>query len=132
MQKPQPLGVDLINKKVDACRVAVRSGQTSDQTKLDRVFTDTENDRIVAVAVLASWAEIERPGAAITATRRRTRFAISGGRRLYCILALQPVVLDRHVLALNVSSFVEALTECSSASRVGFGPPTMNEADNRH
>src|SRR5262245_33273058 len=33
------------SKKVDACRVAVRSRQTSDQTKLDRVFTDAENDR---------------------------------------------------------------------------------------
>ena len=45
MQKPQPIGVEFINKKVDACRVTARSRQTSNQTKLDRVFTDAENDR---------------------------------------------------------------------------------------
>ena len=45
VQQPQPLGRDLLAKKIDASRIAARSGKTGDQTKLDGVFANAENDR---------------------------------------------------------------------------------------
>jgi hypothetical protein len=34
-------------------------------------------------------------------------------------LALQPVVLQRHVLAFNIAGFIEALAERSAKGRIG-------------
>jgi hypothetical protein len=81
MQKSQPFCHHLPGEKVDAGRVATRPGEAGDKTKLDWVFIDSEHDwdrcgcsfgrdRISVVA-----------GVTITATRRRTRSAISPGRR---------------------------------------------------
>ena len=44
MQQPQPLGQNLRDEKIDAGRVAARPGKAGDETKLDRVFADTEDD----------------------------------------------------------------------------------------
>ena len=42
------------------------------------------------------------------------------------------MVLDRHVLALDVAGFVEALAERSGIARGGLGRPGVDEADDRH
>ena len=47
--------------------------------------------------------------AAITATWRRTRSAAK--RRQPIILAFRPAVFDRHVLALDIAGFLQALAE---------------------
>ena len=62
---------------------------------------------VVVAAFAASAAAV--PPATITATRRRTRSAASAGSR--SILALRPAVFDRHVLALDIAGFLEALAE---------------------
>jgi hypothetical protein len=81
MQESQPLGDQLQDEKIGAGRVAARPREAGDKTKLDRVFSDGEHG-IVAVAALAASAGAP-PGVAMTATRRRTRSAISAGRPSY-------------------------------------------------
>ncbi len=82
---------------------------------------------IVVVAVLAASEAGLLPGVAITATRRRTRSAMSDGRRLYWPSRQW---LHRHILTLDVAGFVEAITECSG--RLGINRRAGDESDNRH
>ena len=44
VQEPQPLGRNLLGEEIDAGRVAARPGKTGDETQLDRVFGDDEDD----------------------------------------------------------------------------------------
>src|SRR5258707_14897641 len=50
-------------------------------------------------------------------------------RRKAIELALHPVVLDRHVLALDVAGFVEAFAERSDIAYGVLGRPAIDEAD---
>jgi hypothetical protein len=45
MQKPQPLGGHLLDKKIDACCVTAGPGEVGDKTKLGGVFAGAEDDR---------------------------------------------------------------------------------------
>ena len=71
-----------MDEKIDAGRIAARPGKAGDQTKLDRVFADAEDDRDRCGRSFGRLAAAV-PGVAITATRRRTRSAMSDGRRSY-------------------------------------------------
>jgi hypothetical protein len=54
-------------------------------------------------------------------------------RREAIELALQPVVLDRHVLAFNVTGFAEPLAECGHRICRGVSRrPTVDERNHRH
>jgi hypothetical protein len=66
---------------------------------------------------------------AITATRRRNQIS---HQCLHAIVsAIEPVVLDRHVLALDVPGFAEAFAERASTIRKGIGRSTIDEPDHR-
>ena len=129
MQEPQPLGHNFLDEKIDAGRIAARPGKAGDQTQLDRVFADAEDDR-------------DRRGRSFGRKRSRiggrgdhghaTADEVGHERRQAIVLALQPVVLDRHVLALDVAGFVEAFTERSGMAHGGLGRPAADEADDRH
>src|SRR5215475_11672701 len=43
-RRPQPLGCNLDVENIDAGRIAARSGKTGNETELNRVFADAEND----------------------------------------------------------------------------------------
>ena len=128
MQEPQPLGHHLRVEKIDAGRVAARPGETGDKTQLDRVFADAEDDRDRRCCSFG---------------RERGRVAgrgdhghpaadqISHQCRQAIVLALQPVVLDRHVLAVDVAGFVEAFAERGHKARVGIGRPVSDKPDHR-
>ena len=47
-------------------------------------------------------------------------------------MAFQPVVLDRDVLALDVTGFVEAFAERGHKRHDGIGRPDMDEPNHRH
>ena len=48
-------------------------------------------------------------------------------------MALQPVVLDRHVLTLNVAGFIEAFAERGHIARAeGIRRPAVDKRDHRH
>ena len=115
---------------IDAGRIAARPGEAGDKTKLNRVTADAENDR-------------DRRGCSFG--RERTRHVANRGdhgyspadqighqRRQAIVLALQPVVLDRHVLAFDVAGFFEAFAECVRITHVSIGRPSANDADHRH
>ena len=128
MQKSQPLSDDLQSEIIDACRIAARMCQAGDHTKFDRVFTDAKDD----------W---DRRGRSLR--RKRGEVAKGRGDNGYSTtdeighqcwqaieLALQPMVLHRHVLALDITDFAEALAERSSKTR--NWQPAVDETDNRH
>ena len=130
MQEPQPLGRHLRGEKIDAGRVAARPGEAGDKTKLDRVFGDAEDDRDRRGCSFGR----ERSGA--VAGRgdhgHATADQIGHQRRQAIVLALQPVVLDRHVLAFDVAGFVEALAERGRKARGTIGRPAVDKPDHRH
>ena len=45
---------------------------------------------------------------------------------------LQPVVVDRHVLAFDVPSFVETFAKRGHVTRVGIGRPISDKPDHGH
>ena len=81
MQESQPLGSNLSGQKIDAGRVAARPGKAGDQTKLDRVLRDAEDDRNRRGGSFGREGTIAEAGVAITATRRLTSSAMSAGSR---------------------------------------------------
>src|SRR5262245_13968305 len=68
-----------------------------------------------AVAVLVGLTSTARRAALGTNSFR------SRSRRQAVVLAVQPVVLDHHVLALEVAGFVEGFTKCSAKVRGALG-----------
>ena len=99
MQQPQPLGRHLLGEKIDAGRVAAGPGEAGDKTKLDRVFGDTEDDRD------RRCGSFSRERSDVSAGRgdhgHLAADKISHQRWQAIVLALQPVILDRHVLAFD-------------------------------
>ena len=117
VQKCQPLRIQLSREKIDPRQVSARPGEAGDETELDRVFADAEDDR-------------DRRGRSFGRKRSRvagwrgdnghaTTHEFSHERRKAIELALQPVVLHRYVLALEVAGFVEALAERGGKGRIG-------------
>src|SRR5262249_8675398 len=53
-------------------------------------------------------------------------------RRQTMVFAAEPVVLDRHVLRLDVASFAEACTERACMARRAIERPTADKAYHRH
>ena len=115
---------------IDASRVAAGLGEAGDKTKLDRVNTFAEDD----------W---DRRCCSFR-RERNLRGAYRGDRgqlaadqigyqcRQTIVWALQPVVLDRHVLAFDVTSFAEAFAERRHIACVGIGRPGPEKRDHRH
>ena len=118
MQEPQPLGHHLRDEKIDAGRVAARPGEAGDKTKLDRVIADAEDDRDRRCR---SFGRERGHVAGRGDDGHLSADQISHQRRQAIVLALQPVVLDRHVLALDVAGFAEAFAERGHIARGGIG-----------
>jgi hypothetical protein len=66
---------------------------------------------------------------AITATCRRTRSAASSGQAFHL---LGPAVVDRHVLALDIAGFFEALAKSAQSPGNRFGRSDLQKSDDRH
>src|SRR6516165_5968756 len=109
VQKCQPLRTQLSCEKIDAGQVSARPGEAGDETELDGVFADAEDDR-------------DRRGRSFGGKRSSvagwrgdngdtTTHEVSHERRKAIELALKPVVLHRYVLALDIAGFVKALSE---------------------
>ena len=111
VQEPQPLGHNFSDEKIDAGRIAARPGKAGDQTQLDRVFADAEDDRDRRGRSFGRKCSSSKAGRGDHG--HATADEVSHERRQAIVLALQPVVLDHHVLALDVAGFVEAFAERS-------------------
>ena len=130
MQESQPLGRQLLVENIDAGRVAAGPGQAGDKAKPDGVFGDTEDDR---------------DGRGRSFGRERSRREHGRGnhghlsadqigyQRRYAIeVPLQPVVLNRHVLAFDVAGLVETFAERGRLTREDIGRPAVDKPDHRH
>src|SRR5262245_22794208 len=104
MQKPQPLGRSLLAEKIDASRIATRSSEAGDQTELDWVFANTEDDRDRRGC---SFGRERRCGTGRYDSGHLSADEVSHERRQAIVSAIQPMVLDHHVLPLDVAEFVE-------------------------
>ena len=108
-QEFQPLCCQLKIENIDACQVAVRPGEAGDKAKPDRVFGDDKDDG-------------DRRGCRLG---REWCYGASGrddhsdlpanqfGRqwRQPIVLTFGPPVFDRHVLAFDITSLLQALAK---------------------
>ena len=83
---------------------------------------------IVAVAALAA--------SSLHGTRRddhghRAADQVSHSSRQAIVFALYPAVLDRHVLAFDIASVIEAFAERDRKARGGIGRPVSDKRDHR-
>ena len=117
MQKCKPLCAQLGREKIDPRQVATRPRETGDETELDWVFADAEDDR-------------DRRGRGFGSKRSSvagwrgdnndtTTHEVSNERRQAIKLAVQPVVLHGYILTLEIAGFVEALAERGGKGRIG-------------
>src|SRR5215211_3860687 len=97
--------------------VALPPGNAGDQTKPDRVFADAEDDRDRRGRSFGRKGSRVAPGRGDNG--HATAHEVGHERWQAIVLALQPVVLDRYILALDVAGFVEALTERNGTARIG-------------
>jgi hypothetical protein len=128
MKKPQPLGRHFGGEKIDAGYVAAGPGKARDKTLLDWIIADTEDD----------WDRRCR-----SFGRERRHIAGRGDYgdlsanqighqcRQAVVLALQPVVLNHHVLAFDVAGFLETFAESSCKAHGGIGRPVPDKPDHR-
>jgi hypothetical protein len=114
MQERQTLGRYLRAEKIVASRVATWPGKAGDKSSPDRVFTDPEDDRD---SRCSSFGRDRRGPADRSDHGHTTADQVSHQRRQAIVMALQPVVLDRHVLALDVAGFTEPPPERGHKAR---------------
>src|SRR6516162_8860618 len=130
MQQPQPLCQNLLDEKVDAGHIATRPGKACDQTKLDGVFAYAEDDRDRRGRSLGRLSSSGLTGRRDNGVA--TADEVSHQRRQAIEAAVEPMVLDRHVLALDVAGFAKAFPERDHAGHGTAGRSEVDEADNRH
>src|SRR5262249_42845029 len=128
MQEPEPLGHRLLDEKIDACHVAAGSREAADKAKPNRVLADGEHDRNPRCR---RFGRLRGRGAGRVDHGDLSADQIGQQRRQAIILALKPVILHRHILALDVAGFVEAFTKRGCIARVGFGRPVSDKCDHR-
>src|SRR5215467_11651852 len=112
MQEAHLLGAHLRGEKIDAGRVAAGPGEASDKAKLDWVLADTEDDRDRRGRSFGVKRGLSAP---CSDHGHTTADEISHERRLAIVSALQPVVLDGDVLALDIAGFAQAFAERARA-----------------
>jgi hypothetical protein len=128
-QEPQPLRPQLCGEKIDTRRVAAWPGEAGDQTELDRILGDTEDDRNRGRCGFGR----QRGGLAARCRDDGNAATNQVGRQLRQLINMifGPAVLDRHVLARYVTRFAEPLTECSYEVGAGRGR-TVQKSNRRH
>jgi len=113
-----------LGEKTDPGGVAARPGKAGDQTERDRVSADAEDDRDRCGRRFGCLSSSGRAGR--NDNGDGTADKVSYKRRKAIVSTAQPVVLDHHVLALDVAGFVEAFAERSGMARGGIGRPTAD------
>src|SRR5262249_59002491 len=96
-------------EKIDAGRIAARSIEAGNKAKLDRIFGDAKDGRNLLGRGLGSE---RNPAPARRNHAHLTAYQI--GRHLSKPInsAFSEAILDRHVLAFDVTGFGETATEC--------------------
>src|SRR5207248_11070962 len=105
-----------------ACKIAARSTEAGDEAGLERICAPHKDNRN------ARGRSLRRLGGGVAPGRDNHAYLaaneIGRQRRQAIILTLRPAMLDRHVAAIAIASFVETLMEggkhsCRIAARPG-------------
>jgi hypothetical protein len=114
----------------DAGDVAARPVETGDEAKLNRVAAACEDDRDCRGRRFG----YNCLGAAMRSDHRHlTAYQIGCKVGQSIILVLRPAILDRHILALDVAGFTNALPECGQKTcTIGRRPRAAEEPDHRY
>src|SRR5262249_51969534 len=115
MEKSQPFRRNLLGKKTDPGDVAARPGKAGDKTKRDRVSAAAEDDRDRCGRSFGRLNSSGRAGRSDNGDA--TADEVSHERRQAIVSAVQPIVLDNHVLTLDVAGFVYAPPHPTPLSR---------------
>src|SRR5262245_7194636 len=130
MQEPQPLRGRLLGEEIDAGRVAARPSKALDQAKSHRVLTAGEYDRY------RRGRRFGRERSDGSARRgddsHATADEISHERGHALEAAVEPMVLDLHVLTLDVADFLEAFSKLSTNVHGAYRRTGANESNHRH
>ena len=94
-------------RKIDAGQVSARPGEAGDETELDGVFADAEDDRDRRGRSLGRLSNGRLAGRSDNGYVPADE--VSHECRQAIVSALQPVVLDRDVLAFDVAGFNKPL-----------------------
>src|SRR5262245_52043412 len=130
MKEPQPLGHHLPAEKIDASHVASGPGKAGDQTKLDRILGNAENNRDRRSCSFGR--KRSRCAGGRGDQRHATINQIGRERRQPIVFPFQPVVLDPHILALDKTGFVEAFAERGHKMQRGIGRTAIDKSDHRY
>jgi hypothetical protein len=128
-QQPELFGTQFAQQVAQAGRIAARPGDARDQTKLDGVFADAEDDR-------------DHRGRSLCGERRRGAEGSDHGhiapqqftdhRRQPIVLTLRPAIFDCHVPTLDISGFAQTLAERGDEVGDRVGRCAAEESDYRH
>ena len=109
MQKLEALGPNLSAEKIVAGRISARPSEVGDKAQLDGVVDDAEYDGDRCGRSFSRLGSIVATGRGYHS--HPTAHEVRHNRRQLLKSTVQPVVLHRHVLALDVAGFVEAFTK---------------------
>src|SRR5262249_61612201 len=126
MEKSQAFRCNLSGEKIDAGCVAARPGKAGDQTKPDWVVPHAEDDRDRCGRRLGRLGTSGLAGRSYNGDA--TADEASHERRREIVTAVQPMVLARHGLALEVAGFADAFAETHPVTSAGRRLPTHNAA----
>ena len=105
-----------------ARNVAARPVQAGDKAVLHRIAADCEDDRNRRGGRLGRKCRAKCAACDDHGHLTATRSAASAGKPI--VLTFRPAVFDRHVLALDIAGFAEALTERGDRSRALWANPS--------
>src|SRR5262249_43381829 len=129
MQQPKLLCPKLSKNKRDTGDIAARPVETGDEAELNRVAAACEDDRDCRSRRLGCNC---RRGVMRSDHRHLTAYQIGCEVGQSVDLVLRPAILDRHILALDVAGFTNALPECGQIARTIDRPRAAQETYHRH
>jgi hypothetical protein len=122
----QLLGHSLLVKEIDSGRITARPGKTRNQTDIDRVLDDAEDDRDVHCRGFRR--KCRRGASSRCDYRNRPADAVGDQRWQAIILPVEPVVIDHDVLDVNRARFAQACAEHATIARGVVRRPATDEA----
>src|SRR5262245_45224753 len=132
ISRRSPNRLELVSwgEEIDASHIAARPVKAGDETQLDRVLPGRKNNRDCRGRRFGR----ERSGSAAGRGDDGDAAAdkISHDRGYALEAAVQPMVLDRDGLTLDVAGFIEAFTKLSTNVRGAFRRTSANESNHRH
>src|SRR5947209_2017287 len=129
MQQSKFLCPKLSDDKRDTGDIAARPVETGDEAELNRVAAAYEDDRDRRSRRLG----YDCRGKVMRSDHRHlTAYQIGCEVGQSVVLVLRPAILDRHILALDVAGFTNALPECGQIACTISKRRPAEETDHRH